>query len=427
MGMEEILRALEEADELEEAAVIAYCMEDDAPPKRRRKIVLDRMDWDAEADYKENIGVFDNDYRMPREAFNRLVKLLRPAIEVDQLKSMQASCGKGPITPEITVAMGIRFLCGEKPKSLKDIFHMTISSTRRHIAMFLNAVVACDELAAKLPTMEKELKIVVRGFQAISSSDGIFDGVIGALDGWLCTINSPRNVQNAVDYRSGHYGVFGLNVQAMCDHKLRFQYYCVAAPGKTGDAVALQKCGGLVGFFSMLALPHLHDKYFVVADNAYVLTNSLLIPFSGSNRNDPFNSSYNFFLSQLRIRIEMAFGRLTNIWRIFRAPLEYHLPICATIIDAAMRLHNFIINFNEELADIEAAIDAVGDAVGAGMHRPGVGYIPVQEVDDEAILYGAVAEGTGETAVATKRNILRAKVEAAGLCRPDYNLVRNLR
>ena len=54
--------------------------------------------------------------------------------------------------------------------------------------------------------------------------------------------------------------------------------------------------------------------------------------------------SYNFYLSQLRIRIEMAIGILVNKWRIFKKPLEVKISNCKTIIHSAVCLHNFIIN-----------------------------------------------------------------------------------
>ena len=56
-------------------------------------------------------------------------------------------------------------------------------------------------------------------------------------------------------------------------------------------------------------------------NNAYPLLKSLSIPFSGTDAWDEYNDSYNFHLSQLRICIEMCFGRLTTKWRIFRSKL----------------------------------------------------------------------------------------------------------
>jgi hypothetical protein len=49
--------------------------------------------------------------------------------------------------------------------------------------------------------------------------------------------------------------------------------------------------------------------YHLVGDNAYVLLEHMLIPFSGSQRDDPAKSTYNYFLSQLRIRVAQTFAR----------------------------------------------------------------------------------------------------------------------
>jgi len=42
---------------------------------------------------------------------------------------------------------------------------------------------------------------------------------------------------------SGHYQTYGINVQAACDHKCRFVYAAVAAPGAANDIVAFRKTG----------------------------------------------------------------------------------------------------------------------------------------------------------------------------------------
>ena len=51
---------------------------------------------------------------------------------------------------------------------------------------------------------------------------------------------------------------------------------------------------------------------FVVADAAYTLLEHLLVPFIGCMADDPDRDAYNFYTSQMRIRIEMAFGRLVR-------------------------------------------------------------------------------------------------------------------
>ena len=57
---------------------------------------------------------------------------------------------------------------------------------------------------------------------------------------------------------------------------------------------------------------------FLVGDAAYKLTEHLLTPFTGSQRLDQGKDAFNFYLSQVRIRIEMAFGQLTNKFRILK-------------------------------------------------------------------------------------------------------------
>lgn len=228
---------------------------------------------------------------------------------------MNSTSGNTPIFPELVCAIGLRFLGGEPVKSLEDIFGVDDSSVPRVIDKFFSAVRACEEIAIKLPQNDAEREELARGFSSISGADGLFHGCVGAIDGWLCSTIQPidRDIHNKRDYFSGHYQCFGLNIQAICDHKLRFIYFAVAAPGKTGDSRALMKCVKLKRWMDQ----HLRDgPFFFVGDNAYVLCDELLIPFSGNNLTES-QRTFNFFLSQQRIRIEMAFGRLSTKWRIF--------------------------------------------------------------------------------------------------------------
>jgi len=101
-------------------------------------------------------------------------------------------------------------------------------------------------------------------------------------------------VTNPSDYRSGHYPRFGLNVQAMCNANLRIIYSSVAGPGKMKDARAYRKMIGLQQW-----LDELDERYFCSGDNAYTLSNKILIPFSGASRYEGYNLTYNYYLSQL--------------------------------------------------------------------------------------------------------------------------------
>jgi hypothetical protein len=56
------------------------------------------------------------------------------------------------------------------------------------------------------------------------------------------------------------------------------------------------------------------------------------------------NDNFNFFLSQLQIWIEMAFGWMTKKWGILQRPLTNSLSSIKHIICCIARLHNYCID-----------------------------------------------------------------------------------
>ena len=128
-----------------------------------------------------------------------------------------------------------------------------------------------------------------------------------------------------------------------------FVYCALAAPGGANDIVAYRKTS-LAKIIEKLPL----GKY-VVGDNAYVCTEHLLTPFPGDQKKEPAKDAYNFYLSQVRIRIEMTFGQFVNKWRIFKRPLQLRLKNVGKVLLCATRLHNFCVN-EGLLEDVERAV-----------------------------------------------------------------------
>ena len=83
------------------------------------------------------------------------------------------------------------------------------------------------------------------------------------------------------------------------------------------------------------------------ADCMYGLTQRLLIPFNAAELLGDDHRTFNFYLSQLRIRIEMAFGLLTTKWRKLRTTLSYSTRKNAQIIRVCTNLHNFVIRMDQ--------------------------------------------------------------------------------
>ena len=127
------------------------------------------------------------------------------------------------------------------------------------------------------------------------------------------------------------------------DANCRFIAFIVAAPGKTPDQVAFE-CTALYDLVEKLPF-----GLYLVADAAYTLTDQVLVPFTGSQRQDVDKDAYNYFLSQLRIRIEMAFGLLTTNFRILRCNLATMLSVTAAVLECCARLHNFVIDEDCEI------------------------------------------------------------------------------
>ena len=98
-------------------------------------------------------------------------------------------------------------------------------------------------------------------------------------------------------------------------------------------------------------LDHLEEGDYLLGDAAYPISEKLLVPFTGSQRNDLYQDSFNFHLSQLRIRIEMSFGRLVQKWRILISLLELSIENNVKVLKACAALHNFCIDQEEEDED----------------------------------------------------------------------------
>jgi hypothetical protein len=105
------------------------------------------------------------------------------------------------------------------------------------------------------------------------------------------------------------------------------------------DAINMVKLGSLVN-----GLPGL---YCAISDCAYTASKHLIPIYRGAmaKRNDNFN----FFASQLRIKIEMAFGLMVKKWGILSRHQSIKMIKLKKLMVAIARLHNFCINERLEM------------------------------------------------------------------------------
>ena len=134
----------------------------------------------------------------------------------------------------MVVGAGLCFLGRKHVKSIANVFGMSESSVIRVVNNFLVAVHSKSEI--KIPYTASELSQIADSWNMLSTANGIFYGAVGAVDGWLATIEKLSLVPNPTDYFSGHYQYYGINVQAVCDSNLRLIYFAVTGPGRTNNS-----------------------------------------------------------------------------------------------------------------------------------------------------------------------------------------------
>lgn len=342
---------------------------------------------------------------MRRESFLVLLHHLGPVLSVDHRMARVRGQGQPEIDPEMMLLMTVRWLAHGSVHDICSTFGCSESSFYRVLHRTLRMIVQCGTcpgLQINFPSTIEEMQVAAAGFRAVST-DGIMAGVIGAIDGWLCAIACPRSSENVNQrsFHSGNYGHHGINVQAACDSMARFTYLSIQCPGSTNDPVAFESCSLSQQCASFPPSFHL------VGDNAYVCNETMLTPYAGTQKLSSSKDSFNFYLSQVRIRIEQAFGLVVNKWRIFRSPLTVKLANVQYVIQAAFRLHNFCIGQWDYVPNVITDPDN---------HMP-----EYDQFLDENSLLANNGKGTS-----LRRERIRRYIEERGICRPIYNRQRNV-
>jgi DDE superfamily endonuclease len=313
----------------------------------RRSSSLFRKRWDSSylVNLAVNEGSFISEYRLDPGGFDVLHQILGSSLERDEKFSdlSRSRSGSANITTASRLGAALIMLGGGRRieamrthglsmPTVYDNFHRVIDAINSHPALDI----VCDNSISEL--QRRSLQFMER------STHELFKYCTGAIDGLAITIRAPSNseVQNQSRFYSGSKKKYCLNMQGVCDARCRFIAVTCKHVGSTNDAVAYVQ-GSLKELCERQQFP-----YHWNGDNAYTLSESMMIPFPGSNLSvsDPCKEWFNFWHSQLRITIERTFGIFIQRWGIFWQPLKYTLPHCVKIVHACCRLHNFCISRN---------------------------------------------------------------------------------
>ena len=173
-------------------------------------------------------------------------------------------------------------------------------------------------------------------------------GAIGALDGWLVRIQRPSFYWDGMTNITTFYsrkGFYALNVQVIVDDKKRVLWVSYSHKGGSHDSSCF-RATKLYEFLKKISGKLLDNGYFILGDSAYCIKSFLLPPYDNAEPRSQ-EDDFNFYHSSARITVECAFGEIDLRWGIFWKRLNYNLENSSIIIEGAMRLHNFLVDYRE--------------------------------------------------------------------------------
>jgi DDE superfamily endonuclease len=320
------------------AILLIPCNIKDAREKGMARV---RITWENYVTAHSRDKKFHHHLRMKYPSFMKLSCLLQPLLAVD--KRMAAIRG-GAIIPEVCLYCTLRYLGDGKHSDIWDTVKISSTALYAVLSRTLVAICCLHQLSLKFPKTRREFALLAAGFKAVSTGNAI-ETCVGCIDGFLLQIITPRKkeVNNVRSYYSGHYRTSGINVQAVCDADCRFLYFALCGPGSCSDsrAITVRKEGCQSLSEVIESIPSI---YCIIGDAAYPTSEKLVSLYSGADRLVPMNDDFNYYASQCRIRIEMAFGIFTQKFAIFQRELKNQMRMVKLLALGASRLHNYCID-----------------------------------------------------------------------------------
>ncbi|KAL5545272.1 hypothetical protein UlMin_009056 [Ulmus minor] len=313
---------------------------------RVHKSISGNKDYERHALMNRLILMNDRDcrdqLRMGREAFARLVKLLR---DTGRLYDSVFS------NVEEKVAKFL-YLIGQdaRNRNVKFLFYRSGETVSRHFHEVLRAIISLHDIFLRQPNgLECPPEIMNN-----TKFWPYFKDCIGALDGSHFRVKVGNDI---VQRYRGRKAFSTQNVLAACSFDLKFTYVLPGWEGSASDSRILDNA--LTRDLDKLIVPQ--GKYYLV-DAGYQLRSGFLAPYRSTRYHlkeyslrQPKNARelFNLRHASLRNAIERVFGILKKRFPILGSGAEpyYHVDTQANIVVAECILHNYLMGIdpNEEL------------------------------------------------------------------------------
>ena len=281
--------------------------------------------------------IFRRAFRMTFDAFWRLYSILSPHIctAVSQNSSYECKGGReggnyslppipnGAITHSIRLGAAIRYFAGASPYDVMFMFGISYAEVLSSVWVIVEAINKCPQFEISYPGTLEEQRMIAAGFEA-ASTPGIRN-CAGAIDGiliWMLKPSPSEARKSGVDQKKflcGRKNKFGLNCQAVSDCRGRILDISIKYGGASSDCLAFEASE----LHTRLENGLMHqdegnERFVLFGDNAYLNTMYMATPFTNvaGDPNRAAEDNYNFYHSQLRIRVECCFGMLVQRWGI---------------------------------------------------------------------------------------------------------------
>jgi hypothetical protein len=389
----------------------------------------------------EQLGptLFKRAYRMKYHSFKKLARMLHHGIIRFSVKNRFVKnyryVPNGPITTSVRLACALRYFAGASIYDIMTTYCLGHTDTFKSIWYVVDAINAHPDFQISYPTGHNEQRAIAEGFRNKSAAN--FDCCAGAIDGILIWIHKPTDEDcqkagcSSGKFFCGRKHKYGLNCQAVCDSRGRFLDISIVYPGSTSDCLAFEG----MSLFDKLERGILAPGLCFFGDLAYLNSIFMATPFSGVSGGT--KDAYNYYHSQVRIRIECAFGMLTHRWAILRSAIPMGISLKKTIalVIALAKLHNYCIDEKDEVVPPVSAVDELRIEIRGGIPlettpmSSGGESIPRQLIDggnhfddmDQARRRSRVRQYRSQAQAINQqlpRDRLHDLVAEANLCRP---------
>lgn len=295
------------------------------------------LDWDEYMQRPHmNAKRFSRLFRMPKPDFDALV------VRLEEHWAHKGAGRRQKLSASLHLAMTLRYLAGGQELDISEMYNVWDSSFYRAVH---RTITALYEVLPDWPLVraldsdtEAPLRALSEGFRARSHAN--MNGAIGAIDGLLIPIRTPRGEENAKGYVC-RKGFASINVQGICDASYRITYASIArAPGAVHDSFAwsLDPMHKRLHGDSTTAAMLKRRGFYLIGDDAYPASHTLAVPWPGKHGAHTPQCAYNYHHSSARIAIEQTFGMLSRKWLLLKRPFEGSLRrtphsagICLTV------------------------------------------------------------------------------------------------